>query len=171
MGVSVWGGDEPAVLYFDPHALAWREAGLLKPHSGDTRPGEERGCASPCRVPVKVFGARCTALMDSSLTVAHKGLRGSGAVGHNYPIPAGFADGTMMPATVRVFNKDRTRCAQTRAPKSEPASEPDGSAVTYRPAGQASSKTADDTATVEVNNPAVKAINRGEIAKFKFPGK
>ncbi|WP_193834309.1 hypothetical protein [Burkholderia ubonensis] len=48
---------------------------------------------------------------------------------------------------------------------------PDGTAVTYRPAGQASSKTAGDTATVEVNNSAVKAINRGEIAKFKFPGK
>ena len=48
---------------------------------------------------------------------------------------------------------------------------PDGTAVTYRPAGQASSKTAGDTATVEVNSSAVKAINRGEIAKFKFPGK
>ena len=48
---------------------------------------------------------------------------------------------------------------------------PDGTAVTYRPAGQASSKTAGDTATVEINNSAVKAINRGEIAKFKFPGK
>ncbi|WP_423761292.1 hemagglutinin repeat-containing protein [Burkholderia sp. NLJ2] len=48
---------------------------------------------------------------------------------------------------------------------------PDGTAVTYRPAGQASSKTAGDTATVEINSSAVKAINRGEIAKFKFPGK
>ncbi|MBR8507011.1 hemagglutinin repeat-containing protein [Burkholderia cenocepacia] len=48
---------------------------------------------------------------------------------------------------------------------------PDGTAVTYRPAGQASSKTAGDTATVEINNSEVKAINRGEIAKFKFPGK
>ncbi|WP_177316588.1 hypothetical protein [Burkholderia ubonensis] len=47
---------------------------------------------------------------------------------------------------------------------------PDGTAVTFRPTVQASSKTAGDTATVEVNNSAVKAINRGEIAKFKFHG-
>jgi filamentous hemagglutinin len=48
---------------------------------------------------------------------------------------------------------------------------PDGTAVTYRPAGQASSKTADSTATVEINNQAVKNINNGNVAKFKFPNK
>jgi filamentous hemagglutinin len=48
---------------------------------------------------------------------------------------------------------------------------PDGTAVTYRPAGQASSKTTESTATVEINSPAVKDINNGNVAKFKFPSK
>jgi hypothetical protein len=46
---------------------------------------------------------------------------------------------------------------------------PDGTAVTYRPAGQASDATDDRTATVEINNMAVKDINNGRVAKFKFP--
>lgn len=46
---------------------------------------------------------------------------------------------------------------------------PDGTHVTYRPAGQASSSTLDTTATVEVNSPSVKAINKNAPAKFKFP--
>ncbi|SEJ60669.1 hemagglutinin repeat-containing protein [Achromobacter sp. NFACC18-2] len=46
---------------------------------------------------------------------------------------------------------------------------PDGTAITYRPAGQASSATADTTATVEVNSASIKEINSGKIAKFKFP--
>ncbi|WP_116347375.1 hemagglutinin repeat-containing protein [Cupriavidus taiwanensis] len=48
---------------------------------------------------------------------------------------------------------------------------PDGTAITYRPAGQASSSTDSNTATVEVNNQAVRNVNRGSVAKFKFPGK
>jgi filamentous hemagglutinin len=50
------------------------------------------------------------------------------------------------------------------------ATMPDGTYITYRPAGQASSSTDSSTATVEINSPAVKAINSGEVAKFKFPG-
>ena len=46
---------------------------------------------------------------------------------------------------------------------------PDGTAVTFRPAGQASSTTADTTATVEVNNKSIREINLGKHAKFKFP--
>ncbi|WP_241068508.1 hemagglutinin repeat-containing protein [Achromobacter insuavis] len=46
---------------------------------------------------------------------------------------------------------------------------PDGTAVTFRPAGQASSATADTTATVEVNNKSIREINLGKHAKFKFP--
>ncbi|WP_322004714.1 hemagglutinin repeat-containing protein [Paraburkholderia tropica] len=46
---------------------------------------------------------------------------------------------------------------------------PDGTAITYRPAGQASVATADTTATVEINSAAVKNINNGNVAKFKFP--
>lgn len=46
---------------------------------------------------------------------------------------------------------------------------PDGTAITYRPVGQASSKTAETTATVEVNSRAIREINSGEQAKFKFP--
>jgi len=47
---------------------------------------------------------------------------------------------------------------------------PDGTAITYRPAGQASAATAETTATVEINSAAVKSINNGNVAKFKFPG-
>ncbi|MCY0911387.1 hypothetical protein [Massilia antarctica] len=36
-------------------------------------------------------------------------------------------------------------------------------------AGDASASTAAATATVEVNSAAVKAINNGQVAKFKFP--
>ncbi|WP_143130375.1 hypothetical protein [Paraburkholderia sartisoli] len=47
---------------------------------------------------------------------------------------------------------------------------PDGTAITYRPAGQASTATATTTATVEINSAAVRNINNGNVAKFKFPG-
>ncbi|MDF0606999.1 hypothetical protein HZU77_015330 [Neisseriaceae bacterium TC5R-5] len=48
---------------------------------------------------------------------------------------------------------------------------PDGAVITYRPASQASAKTAATTATVEINSAAIKSINNGKIAKFKFPAK
>jgi filamentous hemagglutinin len=47
---------------------------------------------------------------------------------------------------------------------------PDGTAVLYRPAGQAT-KTEPSTATVEINNSGVRLINNGQHAKFKFPKK
>lgn len=46
---------------------------------------------------------------------------------------------------------------------------PDGTAITYRPAGQASAATAETTETVEINSAAVKNISNGNVAKFKFP--
>ncbi|MNQ78953.1 hypothetical protein D3C85_938790 [compost metagenome] len=46
---------------------------------------------------------------------------------------------------------------------------PDGTAITYRPAGQASSATAGTTATVEINNASIRKLNSGKHAKFKFP--
>ncbi|WP_147432315.1 hemagglutinin repeat-containing protein [Pararobbsia silviterrae] len=48
---------------------------------------------------------------------------------------------------------------------------PDGTAVTYRPAGQASTATRSTTATVEVSSPSIRNINNGKAAKFKFPSK
>lgn len=45
----------------------------------------------------------------------------------------------------------------------------DGTAITYRPAGQASRLTDPSTAIVEINNPAIKSINNDNSAKFKFP--
>jgi len=47
---------------------------------------------------------------------------------------------------------------------------PEGSVVTLRVAGDASAATEATTATVEVNSQAVKALNNGNVAKFKFPG-
>ena len=46
---------------------------------------------------------------------------------------------------------------------------PDGTAITYRPAGQSSSDTANTTATVEINNSSIRKINSGKHAEFKFP--
>jgi hypothetical protein len=42
--VSIWCGDEPAVLDLDPYALSGREAGLLKPHAGDAQPRKKPWC-------------------------------------------------------------------------------------------------------------------------------
>ncbi|CUI92442.1 Filamentous hemagglutinin [Achromobacter xylosoxidans] len=52
----------------------------------------------------------------------------------------------------------------------------DGTSVTYRPAGQAGARTSSTTATVEINNDAIKALNTdkkgaGNILKLKFPVK
>jgi len=46
----------------------------------------------------------------------------------------------------------------------------DGTWVTYRPAGQASSETLSTTATVEVNSKTTgNALNNGSVLKLKFP--
>ncbi|CUR66303.1 Filamentous hemagglutinin [Achromobacter xylosoxidans] len=52
----------------------------------------------------------------------------------------------------------------------------DGTWVTYRPGGQASARTSSTTATVEVNNDTIRALNadkngEGNVLKLKFPMK
>ncbi|MNV86242.1 hypothetical protein D3C71_1802570 [compost metagenome] len=56
------------------------------------------------------------------------------------------------------------------------AQTPDGSWVTYRPAGQASGLTSPTTATVEVNSPGIRILNvnsagSAKSLKLKFPVK
>ncbi|UOO81469.1 hypothetical protein LVJ83_11020 [Uruburuella testudinis] len=46
-----------------------------------------------------------------------------------------------------------------------------GITVTYRAAGNASNRTTDTTATVEINSAAVKIMNQNDILKLKFPVK
>ncbi len=46
---------------------------------------------------------------------------------------------------------------------------PDGAYITFRPAGQASSRTLSTTATVEINDPKLKLLNGGRRLKLKFP--
>ena len=46
---------------------------------------------------------------------------------------------------------------------------PDGTFVTYRPAGQASFRTDPATATVDVNGPGINMLNRGRKLELKFP--
>ncbi len=46
---------------------------------------------------------------------------------------------------------------------------PDGTYITFRPAGQASSRTLDTTANVDINTPKINAFNGGEPLKLKFP--
>ena len=48
---------------------------------------------------------------------------------------------------------------------------PDGSFITFRPAGQASNKTEPTTATVDINDPKIKQLNGGRERKLKFPRK
>ena len=48
---------------------------------------------------------------------------------------------------------------------------PDGAYITFRPAGQASSKTLASTASVDINDAKLKQLNHGEFLKLKFPKK
>jgi hypothetical protein len=48
---------------------------------------------------------------------------------------------------------------------------PDGTVITYRPAGQSSERTPSTMATVELNSPAIRALNGGSTLKLKFPQK
>jgi hypothetical protein len=48
---------------------------------------------------------------------------------------------------------------------------PDGSFITFRPAGQSSDKTEPTTATVDINDPKIKRLNGGDVLKLKFPRK
>jgi hypothetical protein len=47
----------------------------------------------------------------------------------------------------------------------------DGTYITYRPPGVSSEDTAPTTATVEINSPEIRALNRGKRLKLKFPKK
>jgi hypothetical protein len=48
---------------------------------------------------------------------------------------------------------------------------PDGAYITFRPAGQASPKTPESTANVDINDAKLKQLNGGEFLKLKFPKK
>ena len=48
---------------------------------------------------------------------------------------------------------------------------PDGAYITFRPAGQASSRTPASTANVDINDAKIKQLNGGEFLKLKFPKK
>ena len=48
---------------------------------------------------------------------------------------------------------------------------PDGSFITFRPAGQSSDKTEPTTATVDINDPKLEQLNGGKVLKLKFPRK
>ena len=48
---------------------------------------------------------------------------------------------------------------------------PDGTYITFRAAGLASSRTSATTATVELNGPEINALNGSQRLKLKFPGK
>ncbi len=48
---------------------------------------------------------------------------------------------------------------------------PDGTYITYRPAGQAGDKTDPTTASVDVNSDSIKLLNGEQVLKLKFPQK
>jgi filamentous hemagglutinin len=51
------------------------------------------------------------------------------------------------------------------------AAMPDGAFITFRPAGQASRLTLDSTASVDINEATINALNGGDPLKLKFPRK
>lgn len=48
---------------------------------------------------------------------------------------------------------------------------PDGTFITFRPAGQAGPRTLDSTASVDINSPAINPLTGGATLKLKFPRK
>jgi filamentous hemagglutinin len=46
---------------------------------------------------------------------------------------------------------------------------PDGAFITFRPAGQASSRTPASTASVDINDARLSELNAGKVLKLKFP--
>ncbi|UOO81471.1 hypothetical protein LVJ83_11030 [Uruburuella testudinis] len=44
-----------------------------------------------------------------------------------------------------------------------------GETVLYQPSGNASNKTTDTTANIDINSPIIKAINNNKVLKLKFP--
>jgi hypothetical protein len=47
----------------------------------------------------------------------------------------------------------------------------DGTYITYRPPGVSSEKTDPTTASVDINSPQIRTMNRGQVLKLKFPKK
>ncbi len=58
---------------------------------------------------------------------------------------------------------------ETLAPGGFVALLPDGTYITFRPAGQAGPLTLDSTASVDVNSPTIRALNGNRSLKLKFP--
>jgi len=96
--------------------------------------------------------------------------------------PVGSAGGRNMPASddpnsaaseyvVTILNGQTPVSVQSISglPGALVAKMPDGTYITYRPAGQAGEKTPPKTATVEVNNAAINLLNGGKALKLKFP--
>jgi len=74
--------------------------------------------------------------------------------------------GGKMPTNRKSLGKDCIGCWVARTP--------DGTAVTYRPAGTASKKTLETTTSVDMNNNEIKNINKDSSGnpshlKLKFP--
>ena len=127
----------------------------------------------------KGSGANATANQGGSASVPPSNL------GANGRLPPGIGDPgapISMPASINpnataekfaraAFNGQTPLVVKNNitGPGSWVAIMPDRTAITYRPAGKASSKTDAATATVEINSAAVKSVNSGNVAKFKFP--
>jgi filamentous hemagglutinin len=97
---------------------------------------------------------------------------GIGGIGTPIPMPATSNPSAVAEQFARdAFNGQTPVKVKTdiTGPGSWVATMPDGTVITFRPAGQASKLTDPTTATVEINSAAVRSINNGSLLKFKFP--
>ena len=98
---------------------------------------------------------------------------GSNGLGNPRTMPASDApDAAALQFVVQIYNGQTPIAVQTGGnlpPGAFVAEMPDGTFITYRPAGQSGYRTQPTTATVEINSDAINSINGGEPLKLKFP--
>jgi filamentous hemagglutinin len=80
-------------------------------------------------------------------------------------------DSTAMAFVTKAYNGQKPSSKTPLGDGGFIAQMPDGAYITFRPAGQASPRTPDSTANVDINDAKLKQLNAGEFLKLNFPKK
>ncbi len=100
---------------------------------------------------------------------------GSNGLGNPRTMPASdVPDAAALHFVVQIYNGRTPIAVQTGGnlpPGAFVAEMPDGTFITYRPAGQSGYRTSSATATVEINSDTMRLLSNGQILKLKFPQK
>jgi hypothetical protein len=165
--------------YFDPATGRW----VTLPPGSAIGPG--RGWIDPRDLPQQTYlsapesdepqsGPQGTVAQAVAPNGVLPGESGGGA-GSPRTMPASeSANSAALSFIGQAYNGQRPTSISTPknlAPNGFVALLPDGTYITFRPAGQASSLTGASTATVEINGPEINALNGNERVKLKFPTK